>query len=639
LIHTSIRNCFIKESASSAAYYNMKKPNTSLTLLLLLLLLSGGAALANEPKDSVRILIDVSGSMRWTDPQNLRRPALRLLAELLPVESQAGVWLFANESNRVVPYGPVTSSWKTQAVEASSKIESPGLWTDIARVLLDAREGWETPNALENRNIILLTDGVVDISKDPSENLASKNRLINAIIPQLQFSGIKIHTVALSNEADSDLLRTLSEQTDGAFRMAESAATLQRIFLQLFEKSVKRETVPIQDNRFRIDSSINECTVVVFKSPDSPAIQIVLPNAQTFTRETAPANFRWRAEQGYELITIPDPAVGEWRIIADEDPDNRVMIMTDLKLKTTSLPNNILSGETFDLEMSLLENGALIQKPDFLKLVEFSLNHVPPQPETARNYPLLDHGLGNDKQANDGIYSFFLGKMLRTPGTHQITLSARSRTFERQNIQRIKVFESPLMIITSLNEVEKGDETVLGYTIRMKLILDWVDPKTAKVVAEVIQPDGLSEFVSVAQEGEEWVLNLTSLEYNRKYAVKVQFAATTNTGRRIQAHLPLIDLFQQREVIPSPPPVEVEPPPQDPALPEEEEGVNWLFVAGLVVGANLIMGLLIFVVIVFVRKSQSNIPSLPIDDDLDLDEPTSESSPPDAASQTESEQA
>jgi uncharacterized protein (TIGR03503 family) len=289
--------------------------------------------------------------------------------------------------------------------------------------------------------------------------------------------------------------------------------------------------------------------------------------------------------------------------------------------------------------MSLLENGALIQKPDFLKLVEFSLNHVPPQPETARNYPLLDHGLGNDKQANDGIYSFFLGKMLRTPGTHQITLSARSRTFERQNIQRIKVFESPLMIITSLNEVEKGDETVLGYTIRMKLILDWVDPKTAKVVAEVIQPDGLSEFVSVAQEGEEWVLNLTSLEYNRKYAVKVQFAATTNTGRRIQAHLPLIDLFQQREVIPSPPPVEVEPPPQDPALPEEEEGVNWLFVAGLVVGANLIMGLLIFVVIVFVRKSQSNIPSLPIDDDLDLDEPTSESSPPDAASQTESEQA
>ena len=51
--------------------------------LLLVALLSGlahtAAALESGPKPDVRLLIDISGSMRDSDPENLRAPALDLI--------------------------------------------------------------------------------------------------------------------------------------------------------------------------------------------------------------------------------------------------------------------------------------------------------------------------------------------------------------------------------------------------------------------------------------------------------------------------------------------------------------------------------------------------------------------------------
>ena len=42
--------------------------------LLLIVALARGQALAAEPRYDFRIVIDVSGSMKQTDPQNLRVP-------------------------------------------------------------------------------------------------------------------------------------------------------------------------------------------------------------------------------------------------------------------------------------------------------------------------------------------------------------------------------------------------------------------------------------------------------------------------------------------------------------------------------------------------------------------------------------
>ncbi|MDH5396376.1 MAG: hypothetical protein OEW97_08870, partial [Gammaproteobacteria bacterium] len=38
----------------------------------------------SSPITDLRVIVDISGSMKKTDPKNLRRPAIRLLAGLIP---------------------------------------------------------------------------------------------------------------------------------------------------------------------------------------------------------------------------------------------------------------------------------------------------------------------------------------------------------------------------------------------------------------------------------------------------------------------------------------------------------------------------------------------------------------------------
>ena len=59
----------------SRGYLNNMKPFFNIVLPLLMLIISH-SALATASYNDIRVLIDVSGSMKKTDPLNLRIPAL-----------------------------------------------------------------------------------------------------------------------------------------------------------------------------------------------------------------------------------------------------------------------------------------------------------------------------------------------------------------------------------------------------------------------------------------------------------------------------------------------------------------------------------------------------------------------------------
>ena len=65
-----------------------------LFLACLLAATAGAQQPAAKKAPDVRVIIDISGSMKLNDPQNLRRPALELLVRLFPAGAKAGVWTF-----------------------------------------------------------------------------------------------------------------------------------------------------------------------------------------------------------------------------------------------------------------------------------------------------------------------------------------------------------------------------------------------------------------------------------------------------------------------------------------------------------------------------------------------------------------
>ena len=99
-----------------------------LSFFLLALTVSTWGQVEKSLPPDVRVVIDVSGSMKQNDPNNLRQPALELLVQLLPEGSKAGVWTFGRYINMMVPHRPVTGQWRETATKKSSGINSLGLF-------------------------------------------------------------------------------------------------------------------------------------------------------------------------------------------------------------------------------------------------------------------------------------------------------------------------------------------------------------------------------------------------------------------------------------------------------------------------------------------------------------------------------
>lgn len=475
---------------------------------------------AAETKD-IRVLIDVSGSMQWNDPENLRAPALRLLTGLLPSGTRAGVWTFGRYVNMLVPYGEVDRAWKDKARQAADQINSAGLFTNIESTLERATWNWHAPAADAERSIILLTDGLVDVSENPEADQASRARIVEQILPRLQRAGATVHTIALSGEADETLLQQLAAATGGWFEHPKTAQHLERVFFRMFEKAARPETLPLVDNEVLVDKSIEEITLLIFRKQGASPTTLVTPDGVTFGKDRVPPNVAWHSDDRYDLVTITRPMTGTWHVNAEVDPDNRVMVVANLRVIATRLPNQILSGDLHDLYVRLAEGNGIIEKRDFLHFIEMTVVQESEHGET-HDWMLLDNGRGDDATAGDGTYSLRLGDSL-SAGEHELTISVDGTTFRREHRQTVKVVTSP--VVTRVADRGVGPEL---YVLPRA---DIVTPDTLKVVATVTGSEGRATAHTVPRTGpNEWRLALAEYAKTR-HQVTVEIKAERPSGK------------------------------------------------------------------------------------------------------------
>jgi len=490
-------------------------------ILVMILPLRQVSATTQETSSDVRILIDVSGSMKQNDPNNLRAPALRLVLGLLPDDSKAGVWTFAKYVNMLVPMRDVNEAWKTEAERQSNQIHSYGLFTNIEQVLEKATKNHKTADPKVRRSVILLSDGLVDVAAGEETSKQSRQRILDNIVPRLKKAGVAVHTIALSSTADHELLRAISIATDGWYEQVDTADELQRVFLHLFEKAAQRDTVPLTDNNFKIDDSVSEMTLLVFRREGSRDTEFVLPDHSRLKNDELSGNVRWHHEESYDLVTIEQPLSGDWKIDADLDPDNRVMVVTDLKLITTDLPNNILIGETFDFQASMTEKDEIIVRQDFLSLVDAELK----QENEVSDENITDLNSTQEK----GVYLSPIGELFQ-PGRNDVVVTMTSATFERQRRQSINVVETPFDIeVTQLM-----DEETRTHRLMLKPDIELIKEDNLIIAALLTGADGSEWSYDVMKNLENnWQLTIADLQAGEEYSLALQIRGETVKGRSL----------------------------------------------------------------------------------------------------------
>lgn len=569
-----------------------------LWLLLACIWFAGAEAEVQPEQADVRVIIDISGSMKQNDPENLRRPALDLLIKMIPQGSKAGVWTFGQYVNMLVPHRQVDDAWRKDAAAKVEKVNSVGLFTNIGGALERATQDGGKPEAGFRTHIILLTDGMVDIDREPEVNQKEWRRIVDEVLPSLQGEQIKIHTVALSANADKELMNALSLGTDGLVAVAENADELMRIFLRMLEQSAPADEVPLTENKFLVDSSIEEFTALIFRADPAQQAQLLAPDKSYYQADTKDKYLSWYRGPDHDLITIKHPIEGEWLVRADLDPDSKITVITDLKLLVSPLPNNLFVQQGAELQFLLKDKGKTVSDVRFLRLLKIQADLTDSAGKT-----LWSQTFSDALPPGDGVYRASIPAFEQEISA-QLTLRLDGKSFSREFSHRFAV-RTPFRV--ELEHTDAGEHKVKVSANGQNL-----DRSRTVVVAKVREPNGRSSIQPlVLSASDNWELALKP-ELEGEYQVDLRISAYDKDGKDFEHHpdalkftypigQPLFSEPTPASVEPEPEPTaevaQAEAPPEStPAVaepapqPTETEGLPaWVVYAGLGVGNLLIL--------------------------------------------------
>ena len=495
----------------------------------------------------------------------------------------------------LMPHRVVDLQWRNEGAQKATSINSVALFTNIGAALEKATEDYATPAKDYRRNIILLTDGVVDVSQEAVVNLNERKRILTELLPRLKASDYRIHTIALSADADHELMKKLSLATDGIFEVAETADELMSTFLRIFDQAVPAERVPLDENGFLVEASIQEFTALIFRRAEVPSTIIVAPDGKEYSDTDPKNNVNWYRTSKYDLITVQKPVPGQWKVKTDMDPGSRVTVVSNLQLIVQPLKSNIRSNQSLGLVYSFQENNQTITNKDFLGVLAGKVLITSPA-----SHEVTEIELTNAVPA-DGVFQQELNGFAGQ-GEYDVTLVIDGKTFKREYIHHFNITDSAFKLEKSQSE-QAGKKT---WSYRLAADLETVDIASTQVIAKIKNSKEKSleqKLNTIAKE--YWEFSFAPMQA-AKYEIELQVEGKYIDGSPLSETIKADQFYFPDEATvlaaASPKPTKVESAANEPevaveseaepaAEPTEENPSNlWLYV-GLGIG-NLIVVLL-----------------------------------------------
>jgi von Willebrand factor type A domain-containing protein len=408
-------------------------------VLVLAVVMSAGASAdtGGGLKPDLRLLIDISGSMKTSDPDNLRAPALDMIVRLLPEGARAGVWSFGEEVSVLVPHGIVDSEWRSQAQAAMARIDNSGQRTNIPAAIAAATYDLDRLDPGYRTSIVLLTDGKVDVAESPMVNAGAARKLLENEAAELGVTGIPVHTIALSGEADWVFLKSLAQASGGIAEKAEDATKLGAIFLQSLEMVAPTARVPLAGSRFTIDPSVEEFTALVFYQGETGELQLLSPGGEKYQPGDKNDVINWFQNGQFALVTVSAPVPGEWRLRAPDQATVRVSVISDLELGIDPPANSMPSDRQAEIGLWITNRGEPITDPEVLAAFKLVVEVNSP----AGKVELINVSEAYPSPA-DGEYRVLI-PLFEQPGRYELMVRLEGQTLQREMPLHIQVSPPP----------------------------------------------------------------------------------------------------------------------------------------------------------------------------------------------------
>lgn len=332
--------------------------------------------------------------------------------------------------------------------------------------------------------------------------------------------------------------------------------------------------IPLLDNRFRIDYGVKEITFIIKRQPGTPSVILVRPDgSKLYAGKVTPPDVGWLALPQQDLVTVRDPMPGPWQAIGAVDPDNRVRLLTDIRLESKPLPARLYQGERIKLESRLLIDGAAPDASYYLtdlgmtvRLQQFgddSQSGEPVLEETLGHY--LDDGKGLDERPGDGILT--AEAVVEVPaGKYRALYSTGNQVFTRAQSQQVLLYPMPVSYTLT---TPSGDA---GASIALHIDGEELDPASVVIQGKAASATGERQVFNAVASGPDVRIDLSGLKAVGQYKVETTLFGTTRLGREIQLQLPV----KSFNILPVLAPTPSAAPAPKPVKFEERESRAWL---------------------------------------------------------------
>lgn len=350
-----------------------------------------------------------------------------------------------------------------------------------------------------------------------------------------------------------------------AQQMNEPASSLDELYeqspLSLIPDGFNNSTA-LLNNRFRIDTEVEQVTLLLFRKYGSGPVVIIRPDGSKLFFRDAENNpdLEWYDATNYDLIRMDNPMPGPYQAVGQLLPESRVMVLSDIELVADELPPIIFSGEVFKHTASLTMNGKPVNYPQFRDLVDLEIDFRSTNNPNFANFGrgtvnvavFADDGQGFDERPKDGV---FTGQFVLTipPGQWIPIFRVETPLYVREKMgQTVTLQPNPVLVTTDIKEGAEENHQVFIDVAR-----EYVDMATVVFDGRIHYPNGdIISFSKTDLTDEVKQLEITNVAYG-EYRVEIRAYGETLAGRDFIVTVPPTSFVTKAP----PPPVEETPQP------------------------------------------------------------------------------
>ena len=286
---------------------------------------------------NVVFVLDASGSMEDTDPDNLRFDATKLFLGLLANDGNyVGSVVFSTDIIKTTDVKLVNGTTDKNKIESDIESCKVGGWTGIGTAL---DKGVEMLNEKGNKDlqsvIILLSDGKSEL--DNEDDLKKCNELKAKAINNARKNDIQIYTVGLNSDggADIDELKQISDATSGKCKEVKNAADLKGVFAEFYNLIYGTSTTIIFEGKvpsngkinqsFDIpDAGVEEVNIIISSKSSIKNIKLDKPSGEKMSADDVKKITT--TSKSFSITKLTKPEGGKWNLTAEGKSGDDVKI-------------------------------------------------------------------------------------------------------------------------------------------------------------------------------------------------------------------------------------------------------------------------------------------------------------------------